>query len=374
MSGHRRFRHMRVCAALLTAGLLAGCGGCGPGGPENSSQSGPPALPSSSQYSEMVESMEILIVGDSNTEYGHITGPLEKLLEKERDGYANGYRPLSEDFQNTGRNGVSVRNDGDWQRFDMTEETAEASGSPCGIWVTAQKPGAATSVKFKGTGADFYYLAQPGGGRFTIEVSGEEPVTVDTAAPEKRTAKASVQGLPDGMHTVKLVVQSGPVTLQGFVPQFAVPAAGIVHNWGNAGANTRHYTAIDEDLFVSAVKELNPDCAVVLLGTNDWFPAEEEAENLAAIVSRIQKAVPDVPVLLTSTFDIDYADARKWMAVYLKEAYPVAAENTGCHYWNMHDWFGPYDPDRMMDAWHCNDKGGEAIARELLAQVRKILP
>ena len=358
-------------AVLAAAGLLSGCFGCGPSLPGE--DAGTDGSVVSEEEMKEVDPIDILIVGDSNTEYGHITGPLERLLEKEEGGYANGYRPLSEDFQSTGRNSVVVRNDQDWQRYDMTEQTIAESGSPCGIWVTSEKPGAATSVKFKGVGADFYYLAQPGGGSFTIEVSGGESVTVDTAASETATAKASIQGLQDGVHTVKLVVQNGPVTLQGFVPLFAQPAVGVVHNWGNAGANTRHYTAIDERLFTSAVEALSPDCVVVLLGTNDWFPAEEEAENLTTIVSRIQKAVPETPVLLTSTFDIDYADARKWMAIYLEEAYPVAARNTGCYYWNMHDWFGEYDPDRMLDGWHCNDKGGEMIAQEMWNQLRQVL-
>lgn len=317
--------------------------------------------------------MNVLVIGDSNTEYGHITGQLEEILEGNSGQYANGYRPLSANFLCGFRNGVYIKNDGKWTRHDMTDSNPPATASPCGIWISTETAGAATSVRFKGTGADFFYLKQPGGGVFTIEADGCETIRVDTSSDRLETGKASLRGMEAGKtNTVKLVAQSGKVTLQGFVQKGNECMEGVVHNWGNAAANSKQFAAIDETLFKTALKELDPDYVVILLGTNDGFAASAEVRYLSTIVQRVQSALPDAHILLTSTFDVDLPIPRQSMATYLTDGYPVVARNTGCAYWNMHDWFGPFDASRMLDACHCNDAGGRAIAEEMLKQLRAL--
>lgn len=260
-----------------------------------------------------------------------------------------------------------------WTRHDMTDSNPPATASPCGIWISTETAGAATSVRFKGTGADFFYLKQPGGGVFTIEADGCETIRVDTSSDRLETGKASLRGMEAGKtNTVKLVAQSGKVTLQGFVQKGNECMEGVVHNWGNAAANSKQFAAIDETLFKTALKELDPDYVVILLGTNDGFAASAEVRYLSTIVQRVQSALPDAHILLTSTFDVDLPIPRQSMATYLTDGYPVVARNTGCAYWNMHDWFGPFDASRMLDACHCNDAGGRAIAEEMLKQLRAL--
>ncbi len=335
----------------------------------------PPTEPSTSPpiVTEPEPKMNVLIIGDSNTEYGHITGQLEEILEGRSGQYANGYRPLSANFLCGFRNGVYIKNDGKWTRHDMTDSNPPATASPCGIWISTETAGAATSVRFKGTGADFYYLKQPGGGVFTIEAEGCETIRVDTSSDKPETGKASLRGMASGKtNTVKLVAQGGKVTLQGFVQKGNECMEGVVHNWGNAAANSKQFADIDETLFKTALKELDPDYVVILLGTNDGFSASAEVRYLSTIVQRVQSALPNARLLLTSTFDVDLPIPRQSMAAYLTDGYPVVARNTGCAYWNMHDWFGPFDASRMLDACHCNDAGGRAIAEEMLKQLRML--
>ncbi len=338
------------------------------------STAAPTAAPTTSPpVSETGSDMNVLVIGDSNTEYGHITGQLEEILEGNSGRFANGYRPLSANFLCGFRNGVYIKNDGKWTRHDMTDSNPPATASPCGIWISTETAGAATSVRFKGTGADFYYLKQPGGGVFTIETDGCETIRVDTAGDTLTSAKVSLRGMASGKtNTVKLIAQSGKVTLQGFVQKGNECKEGVVHNWGNAAANSKQFAAIDETLFKTALKELDPDYVVILLGTNDAFPASTEVRYLSTIVQRVQSALPNARLLLTSTFDVDLPIPRQSMATYLTDGYPVVARNTGCAYWNMHDWFGPFDASRMLDACHCNDAGGRAIAEEMLKQLRML--
>ncbi len=83
--------------------------------------------------------MNVLVIGDSNTEYGHITGQLEEILEGNSGQYANGYRPLSANFLCGFRNGVYIKNDGKWTRHDMTDSNPPATASPA-AYGSAPKP------------------------------------------------------------------------------------------------------------------------------------------------------------------------------------------------------------------------------------------
>lgn len=276
--------------------------------------------------------MNVLIIGDSNTEYGHITGQLEEILEGRSGQYANGYRPLSANFLCGFRNGVYIKNDGKWTRHDMTDSNPPAHSLPLRPYGSAPKrPGPPPRSWFKGTGADFYYLKQPGGGVFTIEAEGCETIRVDTSSDKPETGKASLRGMASGKtNTVKLVAQGGKVTLQGFVQKGNECMEGVVHNWGNAAANSKQFADIDETLFKTALKELDPDYVVILLGTNDGFSASAEVRYLSTIVQRVQSALPNARLLLTSTFDVDLPIPRQSMAAYLTDGYPVVARNTGC--------------------------------------------
>ncbi|MDX1994024.1 MAG: hypothetical protein SF029_16685 [bacterium] len=66
------------------------------------------------------------------------------------------------------------------------------------------------SIVIEGRGLDVVYLGVPGGGSFTIEVDGVVMQTVNTDTPSLRYSQlASVHGLGEGRHTVRIIAQWG---------------------------------------------------------------------------------------------------------------------------------------------------------------------
>lgn len=82
-----------------------------------------------------------------------------------------------------------------------------ARGSSGGAHLVSDLPGAAATWRFRGTGFDWYTVTGPAQGVARVFVDGVLRATVDNAAPVTAFGvRRSVRGLPDGVHTVRLVV------------------------------------------------------------------------------------------------------------------------------------------------------------------------
>jgi lysophospholipase L1-like esterase len=83
----------------------------------------------------------------------------------------------------------------------------------------------------------------------------------------------------------------------------------VLHKWGNAWASSEDFVHIDKEVFSSALKQLDPDKVVILLGTNDYNLDNRDAadfkSNLKELTERIKKALPHTQVLIVSTFNTD---------------------------------------------------------------------
>ena len=321
-------------------------------------------------------SKTVLIIGDSNTENGYITNGLQDIMDATYGYTGNGYYPLNDNFPIPLRGGVKVVNDLFWTPYDMVTWQGALgipSNAPDGIWVSSATPDSVTTVSFRGDAVNVYYLVQPNGGQFSIEIDGKAVKLVSTAAPDRLSKKTSVQGLSAGMHSMRLIVKDGTTTLQGFEVLNGASRT-VVHNWGNASASTSDFLAIDKQVFVSGLSALKPDVVVILLGTNDNFlnklSAAQFQTNLFSLGGRVKEAVPNGKILLVSTFDTNTPDTISLLHEYVRVAYPGAQSATGCSYWDMNTWFGPYNSANMADDYHCNADAGQRIAAELWRQLQ----
>jgi GH25 family lysozyme M1 (1,4-beta-N-acetylmuramidase) len=87
-----------------------------------------------------------------------------------------------------------------WRRV----RTSKASG---GGYVASDLPGATATWRFRGRGFDWYTVTGPNQGTVRVFVDGALRATVDNFAPATAFGvRRSVRGLPDGVHTVRLVV------------------------------------------------------------------------------------------------------------------------------------------------------------------------
>lgn len=322
---------------------------------------------------ERKESMRVVIIGDSNTEYGHITGALAALLEESCGYGGTGFVTFSAKSAQPKTDRLTL-NIGTWESGDVTTEDnwwgTEQIDAPFGLNVTSAEPGAVLSANFRDPGFSLYYLMQPGGGKLRLTLNGKEIAVLDTGATSKYTAKYTYTGGKDGsLNRLKIRLESGTATLFGMETLAAEPGGGTVHNWGNAGANSQHFYHGDKTIFETALAAMEPTHVVYLIGTNDGVDNAAFKTALVEQMNRIKEAAPAAKALLASTFDIDYENTKELMKEYLAHAYPEAAAEAGTAYWDMHAFFGPYNPEQMQDGWHCNAAGGEKIAGELLKQL-----
>ncbi len=320
----------------------------------------------------LTKGAQILIVGDSNTERGKITGALKDILEQKYGDFGSGYVPFAKNFSAM-PSGMSMSyGDGSWETFDMVQQsnrTTPPNLGPAGFWTTSTAQNATADVGFEGTAVDLYWLKQPSGGEFSVSVDGGAGQNVGTQG-EIATGRTSITGLGAQTHSMHIAVSSGAVTLLGVDAKRDVAGQDFraaVHNWGNGFATTRDFMAIDSVVFTTSLELLAPDVVVILLGTNDHnflsvTPAEFEA-NLLGIIGRIQVALPSVDILLVSTFETNSPSATTLLHQYRATSYPQAASETGIV------WFGPYESGRMDDNFHCNTSGGAAIGEELWSQI-----
>jgi hypothetical protein len=321
----------------------------------------------------------ILLIGDSNTEIGHIYGGLRDALAADYGPGGTGYRSCNEDKLGVSPAGFSLDNDANWQKFDMygSARLTPPHPAPDGNWAESATVGATTTIRFAGTALDLYWRAQPGGGTFSVAMDGVAITNIATAGAETACRAWRGDTLANGLHTAVVAVVSGNVALLGVDVRVETNGPlwrAAAHKWGNGSASTVDYQNVETNVLRSALKELSPDVVAILLGTNDHnidgLSAAAFKANLIALMTRITNAVPGVNVMLVSTFETGTAPARTLLPQYLATSYPEAAAATGAEYWDMSTWFGPYDANRMLDPYHVNAVYGAQIGAEMYNQIK----
>jgi hypothetical protein len=326
------------------------------------------------------KSLRILIIGDSNTEIGNITMPLKAIIDSAYGNFGTGYCTLNPNSMGRVPDSLSVSCDTNWIMSDMRNDWVPEPGpyyAPDGLSISSEKPGAAVTVRFNGTGIDLYYLQNQEGGRFTVLTDGRKKVTINTKFSLASTGKVQFRNLSSGWHTLTVKVNTGRVTLFGVDARRSDARDDvrfILHKWGNAWASTAEYTGIDRNVFKTGLQKLNPDKIVILLGTNDHGLDRRDApavrDNLKEIITRIHEALPSSGVIVVSTFATGDSEAQGLLPAYVAGAFPAAAREAQASYWDMSTWFGPYDPAKLDDGVHVNEAYGKKIAVELLNQLK----
>ncbi|MEW6731235.1 MAG: GDSL-type esterase/lipase family protein [Acidobacteriota bacterium] len=154
---------------------------------------------------------------------------------------------------------------------------------------------------------DIYYLAQPGGGQFSIEVDGIVQSVVSTDTPQTQSMVQSVN-LPDGAHRLKLnTLGNGEVRLFGIVLER--DQAGVVYDSiGINGAYIRLLTTtLNAEHWAAQLRERKPNLVILNYGTNESeFPQvvnESYLQDLKTTIARLREALPEASILLMAPMD-----------------------------------------------------------------------
>ncbi len=349
-----------------------------------------PSRPSPPRPDALPAGLNVLVIGDSNTEIGHLTGGLARRFEAAYGYFGSGYHSLN-DTIGMGSGYLpylKIANVGAWQKPAMVQPGApKPYVAPDGAYVVGTSPGLQTEISFYGTAIDLYWLATAGGGQFTLAVDDLPLQTVATGLDGKgcEVRKTRIDGLSAANHRLTLTVQTAPTTLLGLDTHVVLPyehtRRAVVHKWGKGWATTQDFVDIDPNIFQGALRLLDPDVAVVILGTNDHNLAghnrDQYADGLREIVGRIRTATPATRVLVLSTFQVNSPWSNHGLREY-RGILPELCRELGAFYWDMSAWFGENwgqanQAGWMADAVHANAAGGERIAEQLETEIHRLV-
>lgn len=299
------------------------------------------------------EVTRILHYGDSPTTADSITSDIRRLLQARFGDAGHGFLLIAKPWAWYGHNGMRLDAKG-WQIDPASQRRAPDGFHGLGGVSFRGEPGAVSRVGLPDrqySSAIVYYLAQPGGGTFTVEAGepGQEKIVdVNTDAEEKKPGFAEF-ALPPGTTSIELRVVSGKVRLFGY--RFDKDGPGVQYsslgiNGGQVQMVLRYFEA---DQWTEVLRHEDPALVILNYGTNESiFPAyvqKQYPDELRQVIARVREALPHASLLLMGPMDrgtmegagqiVTPESLQTLIAVQKK----VAAE-TGCAFFNTFDAMG----------------------------------
>ena len=298
----------------------------------------------------------VLHYGDSPTTADSITSDIRRLLQARFGDAGHGYLLIAKPWAWYGHNGIKLDGRG-WTIEPANQGWARDGIHGLGGVSFKGEPGAASRVILPDdqyTRVIIYYLAQPGGGNFTISTREAKIEQVHTAADEMKPSFAELN-LPPGTRAIQLAVTSGSVRLFGY--RFDKDHTGVQYSsLGVNGAQVqmivRHF---DAGQWTLQLRHENPDLVVISYGTNEsLYPAYVEKEyprELRRVIATLREALPHASILLMGPMDRGTGpDISTPPALHaIIEAQRKAAAETGCAFFNT---FAAMGGEGTMNRWY----------------------
>ncbi len=242
---------------------------------------------------------KIILVGDSWMDLDDIPARFRSSLQTEYGDGGIGYWTFCNTLGNQDARVTSVSRTGTWTETGSTGYGIDASH------VTAT---AAASINFTGTfdNLTIHYRQVSGGGSFRYRVDAGSWTAVDTNGATAY-GTSTISGLADAAHAVNIEWVSGTVVVFG--AYMTSGSTGIVVNrCGHTGITTGLLSGVDGANWTAAATSLDPDLAIITLGTNDQTNNVTPAtyiSNMATIIGRLPAGCDVVVAMPADTI-------RKW--------------------------------------------------------------
>jgi lysophospholipase L1-like esterase len=164
-----------------------------------------------------------------------------------------------------------------------------------------------SEIKHEVSSFDIYYLAQPNGGEFDVEIDGTKQTRISTASDETKSAFYRVEAQQGG-HTLTLrTVGNGEVRMFGVV--LGSNAKGLQYD--SLGVNGAFIgllaNYLDEQHWIEQLRHRKPDLVIIGYGANE---SQFETLNMAQYerdtkeaVRRIREALPSTSIMLLGPMD-----------------------------------------------------------------------
>lgn len=208
---------------------------------------------------------------------------------------------------------------------------------------------------------ELHYLAQPGGGRFVLELGDRKLATISTKAkqPEIVVHAPKLPALAEDEKLAPLRVRvqgDGEVRLFGASLERDTPGV-VVDSFGIGGTRAANMLAWDEAGWAKALKARAPDLYVLAYGANECMDLDEPIEtyraNLGKVLARFEAAAPEASCLLVGPVDFPVKDeAGVWVPRprldEIIETQKAVAKEYGCGWFDTRAFMGG---PGAMDIW-----------------------
>jgi lysophospholipase L1-like esterase len=347
----------------------------------------PPSNAANNAAPALSRAITILQLGDSHTSADFLTGELRRRLQKiygdGGSGYVTAGRPhigvLSATLKievSPGWTYEALQRSDDVARFWMSGFNTVASKTGETLSFTAEKPETFDVIEIEA-------IRQPGGGTFDIKLDGALEGSFDLAGDKVEPVVLRLvpdHGPTNTVHDITLTTRSdGKVSISS-VAIYNTRAGLIYDSVGYPGATIDILNKLDERLFQSDLRRLQPQIVVLSFGTNE---ASKENLDMALytqkyqrVVAKIRAALPSAAIVLIGPPAGEElpahckdkareaavcvradaapaaADACAWKVLpkldAVREAERKIAERAGLVYWN---WASIMPPECGADRW-----------------------
>ncbi len=209
-----------------------------------------------------------------------------------------------------------------------------------GAWVAMSRRPSPRNAAF--SGADLYYLTQPGGGEVAVR-SGEKLLGRAATGGEAKVPGFLKLTLPAGTRRLDFSAHSGEVRLFG-VDLKVAPSGVILDTLGINGARAANLLEIDVTLLGAHLKRLSPDLVVLAYGSNEvdsrGLTRAKYAATLDKLLRRLGLLSPGSACLLVGPPDRGRKIKRQVVITpenltFIVEEQRRLAVRHGCAFWDQ---------------------------------------
>ncbi len=252
----------------------------------------------------------VLHYGDSPTTADLITADTRAMLQKKYGDAGHGFVLIGRPWAWYGHRGVEI-NSSNWKIEPAT--TPEIKDGLYGLGGVSFRgsAGAVAKLTWKDrthNQVEIAYLAQPGGGTFTVEADTADAPLGSTETDRETKGPAFVKyPLPADTKHVTIRVKSGNVRLYG--ASFTKDVPGVVYD--SLGLNGAYVSVLarmfNAQHWSEELRHYDPDLVIVNYGTNESvypkFLDGAYEKEMKEIVRRLRTALPKTSILVMSPMD-----------------------------------------------------------------------
>ena len=254
-------------------------------------------------------SITILQLGDSHTSADFLTGELRRRLQETYGNGGSGYvtagRPHVGVLSSTLK--IAVSHGWTYQALQRSEEVGEFWMSGFNTVASA----AGETLSFTSERAETFdvieieAIRRPGGGTFEIKLDGNVEGTFDLAGPKVEPIVVRLvpdRGPTNQVRDITLTTRSDGTVSIASVAIYNTRAGLTYNSVGYPGATVDILNKLDNRLFISNLRRLNPQIVVLSFGTNE---ADKPTVDIAGytdkyrrVIAKIRAALPGVTIVM----------------------------------------------------------------------------